>query len=92
MNFETSNLLDYDLTQLSLLIECIDDKIKEEKMLVEQRFNLIEKCEDMSECLEIELRHQISNKHDRLADLYGLRVAIMNAHQVVIRREKMISN
>lgn len=92
MNFETSNLLNYDLTQLSLLIECIDDKIKEEKKLVEYRFNIIENSEDISERLEIELRHQISNKNNRLQDLYGLRVAIMNAHQVVIRREKMIQN
>lgn len=92
MYTETSNLNQFSPELLSLMIECIDDKIKEVNSLIEGRTDIIDESTDISERLETELRFQISNKIKKLDDLYSLRVAIMNAHQLVNIREKINQN
>jgi hypothetical protein len=88
---ETSNLLNYSAENLSLLIQCIDEKIEAQKALTAFTNMLIE-SEHVAERFEIELRTQIAKRNNRLDDLYGLRVAIMNAHQIVQKRERVTSN
>lgn len=92
MYTETSNLNQFSPELLSLMIECIDDKIKEVNSLIDRRESMIDNSEDISEGLEATLRFQIGNKNKKLDDLYGLRVAFMNAHQLVNIREKVNQN
>lgn len=86
---ETSNLEDFSAKDLSLLIECIDDKIQATRAVNAFAGMLISQ-ENTSERLEIALRNQNSNRNGKLEDLYQLRVCVMNAHGKVRDREKSI--
>lgn len=92
MMIETSNLLEYDATLLSLLIESIDKHIQELQATTAFTNMIIETENQINERFEIRLRQQMSNRNRKIEDLYGLRVAVLNAHQIVLRRERMINS
>jgi hypothetical protein len=90
MYTETSNLNEFSKAHLSLLIECVDEKISTVKTVNAFTEMLIN--DEISEGLEIKLRAQIAKRNSSIDDLLGLRVAIMNAHQIVSKRERVNQN
>lgn len=88
----TSNLEEYSAKDLSLLIESIDDCISKEKSLSAFTDMLIDRDDQISERMEVRLRNQNVRRSNKLDDLYGLRVAILNAHQIVLKRERVTQN
>lgn len=80
---EVSNLSNYTPNQLSLLVDGIDLKIK-------QNNEFIRECNRWGEDF-VNLHKDIIKSLERdLEDLYGLRVAIITVFQSVHKREKVI--
>jgi hypothetical protein len=88
MALEVSDLLKYTPEQLSLLVECIDDKIKIVRDEILERESLIIREEDMPETVERMFRTDINRFFSKMDDLYGLRAAIVTNHQYVLRAAK----
>jgi hypothetical protein len=82
---ETSNLLQFSAAQLSLLIDCIQLRIKDETTYIAIRQNISE--EDTSPLLYKINSEAIAKCYNTLDELYQLRVAILNAWTIVHNRE-----
>jgi hypothetical protein len=89
-NTQTSNLLQYTPEQLSLLVECIDDKIKDVRDDIYERESKILNAEDMSESTERMFRNEINRFFAKMDNLYGVRAAIVTNHQYVLRAAKPV--
>ncbi len=83
---ESSDLSTYTPEQLSLMVECIDYKIKDVRSDINEREGEIILAEDMSECLERDLRKDINKLWTKMEDLYAIRVAVVTNHQFVLRK------
>ena len=88
---ETSNLLLYSPNQLSLLIDAVNLKLKDEKCTLEVRRDF-SNGEDLSETMVELNREGIAKALANLEDLYGLRVALLNAWGVVRKMEQIDCN
>lgn len=91
MYTETSNLLAYSPTQLSLLIDAVNMKIKDEQCTLAVRKDFAN-GEDMSDIMVQLNREGIAKALSNIDDLYGLRVALLNAWTVVKRMEQIECN
>jgi hypothetical protein len=88
---ETSNLLEYSAAQLSLLIDAIQMKIKDEESTRAVR-QIMANGEDLSDLL-VEINNEgIQKSNQILDDLYGLRVAMLNAWTIVNKTDRMCNN
>lgn len=81
---ETSNLLSYSPEQLSLMVECIDDKLKSVRGQIERREYIILKSDDLSESLERNLRKEITEQWKIMEELHGIRIAVVTNQQHVL--------
>lgn len=87
---ETSNLLSYSPEQLSLMVECIDDKLKSVRGQIERREYIILKSDDLSESLERNLRKEITEQWKIMEELHGIRIAVVTNQQHVLKNLKPV--
>jgi hypothetical protein len=88
---ETSNLLTYSPEQISLLIDGVTMKIKDEQCILAVRQDMAN-GEDLSD-LQVRLnREGIAKAIKNIDYLYGLRVALLNAWTTVRKREQIECN
>lgn len=91
MYTETSDLLAYTPEQISLLVDAVQMKIKDEQATLSVR-QMMAGGEDMSELI-VEINNEgIKKAYNNLEDLYGLRVALLNVWAVVKKMQQIECN
>lgn len=89
--YETSNLLTYTPEQLSLLIDGVQMKIKDEQCTLAVRQDFAN-GEDLSDTMVELNRERIKKAIKSIEDLYGLRVALLNAWNTVKKMQQIQCN
>lgn len=89
--YETSNLLTYTPEQLSLLIDGVQLKIKDEQCTLAVRQDFAN-GEDLSDTMVELNREGIKKATKSIEDLYGLRVALLNAWNTVKKMQQIQCN